>query len=98
MDLFGQAGMTLAKQPAPKRPGLEDDDTEFTSSELLELMELPVGSLADVYYNYLDSDPNRRCRKTRQVWQIICKRKLTTADLGEAWEKLRDEIRGHPCN
>lgn len=93
MDLFGQAGMALAKQPAPKRPG-EEDEPEFTSGELLELMEAPVGVLADWYYSYIDIDPNRRCRKTRQIWQIIRKRKLTTADLGEAWEKLRDEVRG----
>jgi hypothetical protein len=98
MDLFGQAGIALAKQPVPKRPGEGNDDPEFTSGELLQLMEMPVGMLADWYYNHIDIDPNRRCRKTQQLWQIIRKRKLTTADIGEAWEKLRDELRGHPCN
>lgn len=98
MDLFGQAGIELAKQSVPKRLSEENDNPEFTSGELLELMELPVGALADTYYNYIDTDPNRRCRKTQQIWQIIRKRKLTTADLGEAWEKLRDDMRGHPCN
>ena len=97
MDLFGQAGITLAKHLVPKRPG-EVDDPEFTSGELLEFMEAPIGVLADWYYNYIDIDPSRRLRKTRQLWQIIRKRKLTTADLGEAWEKLRDETRGRSCN
>ena len=41
MDLFGQAGITLAKHPVPKRPG-EVDDPEFTSGELLEFMEAPI--------------------------------------------------------
>ena len=75
-----------------------DNDPQFSSGELLEFMHVPVGVLADWYYNYVDIDPSRRLRKTRQIWQIIRKRKLTTADLGEAWEKLRDETRGHPCN
>jgi hypothetical protein len=94
MDLFEDAGMQLAKQRVPKRPGTLDDDPEFTSRALLELMELPIGPLADVFYSYLDIDPRGVLAKTKQIKKIIRKRGLGYAELGDAWEKVRDEMKG----
>ena len=93
MDLFEQAGIVLERIPIDRSEEDERDDPEFTSRELLIAMDAPVAMLADWFYSYIDIDPDVRLRKTRQLKQIIRKRGLSLPELGEAWEKARDEIR-----
>lgn len=92
MDLFEQAGMKLEKRPIERSEADERDDPEFTSRELLHLMDMPVGNLADWYYSFVDIDPMGRLSKSKQLRRIVHDRKLTLPELGAAWEKLRDEV------
>jgi hypothetical protein len=64
---------------------------EYTSRELIAFMTMPVAQLANAYYLIVDRDPRRQSAKAKQLWQMIRRRKLTLADLADAWEAAKDE-------
>ena len=62
------------------------------SNEAMEAFEImPVGSLADYFFNMVDLDPELELRQTKQLKQVIAKRGISTKELSEAWSKLGAE-------